>query len=679
MATGPGISKNFLKLNKMIIYHVEMFLIFIISGLLFAQIDDTTSAITDQLIENLVPEPVTNNEEFSVIDYLEDLQKEPININIADLTILQKIPELDINYARLIIQHREKYGHYFSTNELFTIKGLPKYITNNIKPFITISDPIKQNVDNIQSNTSVLNFARINLRSRISQDLRGKNDLTNEDYPGSGLKIYNRVTLQNDHGEAGILTEKDPGERSYFDFISFHLYLKNIGPLQKAVLGDFMFEFGQGLILGGLFGYSKATDAVFPTKSKENLIHPYSSTDENRYFRGIAVSSEFNEFQISVLYSNHKIDAVIDSISGEVSSLITSGYHRTNSELINHNTLNVTSMGVCGEYSYNKLFNLGVLYFTSKFNNILSGNLLYAPKGNGFNYFSTSYECLLIPTIMLSGETAYDFKSIATINSLQISFNKNFLFVTSIRNYPRNFNSLYGNSLAEQKNKVQNETGFYNGFKILTELGTINFYYDQFKFPFGSYRFPISNTGEEFMFSYTNMFNDVIYIKTKYKYENKDYLLNQDDQKSIVRRGRNDFRVSLSWKLSQSVRLNSLAEYNAIRIKEHNLTEEGILLTNSILINPIDHLKMTGAISFFRTDSFFSSVYENESNIAGLIRGKVLYGEGVKIKIYFSYSLLNILTISAQYSQITKPKELLISPIYSTLADNIVIQIEVML
>jgi hypothetical protein len=238
---------------------------------------------------------------------------------------------------------------------------------------------------------------------------------------------------------------------------------------------------------------------------------------------------------------------------------------------------------------------------------------------------------------------------------------------------------MHGNSLAEQRGKVQNETGFYNGFKLLTDFGTINFYFDQFKFPFGSYRFPISNAGEEFLFSYTNTFKTDINIKTNYKYENKDYLLNQDDQKSIVRRGRNDFRVILSWNLSKEVRLKSTVEYNAIRIKEENMTEEGILLTNSIIMNLINNLKLTGDISFFRTDSFFSSVYEYDNNIGGLVRGEVLYGEGTKINLNLSYRFFKELTISAQYSEIIKPKESLINPIYSTLTDNIILQIELLL
>jgi hypothetical protein len=663
----------------MIFFRTAMFLIFIFPRALFAQLEDSTSNISDQLIESLVSEPVTNFEEFNAMDYLEEIQKNPINLNTADITILQKIPGLDNNFAQFIIHHREKYGRFFSTSELFTIRGLPKYVINNIKPFITVSDHIKQVVDNKPVNNSIFNFAKIFFRSRISMNLNEKDDLSNNNYPGSKLKLYNRLTLSNDLGEVGILTEKDPGEKSYFDFISFHLFLRNIGPIEKAVVGDYVFEFGQGVILWGPFGFSKATDAIFPVKKRDKIIHPYMSTDENCFYRGIAVSTKYNEFQFSSFYSSHKLDASIDSISGRATSLITSGYHRTNSELTNHNSILETSWGCSVNYSLDNLFNLGILYYSSIFSKQLSGSLLYAPQGNRFNYFSTSYECFLIPTINLSGETAYDSKSIASLNTIQITFNKNFIFVSSIRSYPRYFNSIHGNSLAEQRGKVQNETGFYNGFKLLTDFGTINFYYDQFKFPFGGYRFPISNAGEEFLFSYIYTFKTDINIKTNYKYENKDYLLNQDDQKSIVRRGRNDFRIILSWDLSKEIRLKSIAEYNAIRIKADNLTEEGILLSNSVSINLINRLKLSGVISFFKTDSFFSSVYEYNNNIGGLVRGEVLYGEGTKINLYLSYKLFKELTISGQYSEIIKPKESLTNPIYSTLTDNIIFQIELLL
>jgi hypothetical protein len=197
----------------------------------------------------------------------------------------------------------------------------------------------------------------------------------------------------------------------------------------------------------------------------------------------------------------------------------------------------------------------------------------------------------------------------------------------------------------------------------VTDYGSINFYYDQFKFPFGGYRFPISNAGEEFLLNYLKAFKDNISLKANYKYENKDYLLNQDDQKTIARRGRNEIRLMLSWNISNEIKLKSSASYNVIRIREADIRDEGILLSNAIFINLIDNLRLSGEISFFKTDSYFSSVYEYDNNMEGLVRGIMLYGEGTKLNIFFSYKFWRIITISGQYKEIIKPKELLINPI----------------
>jgi hypothetical protein len=659
------------------IYKASFFFILTLAVFLHSQTDDSTSTIPNQLIENVVPEPVANNEEFNAIDYLEELQRDPINLNTADLASLMKIPGLDMNYAILIIKHREKYGPYFSINELYAIKDLPKYVLNNIKVFIAVNNPLPRFKNDKPINNSILDFTKIFFRSRISENLNDR--ALNHNAQGSKIKIYNKFSVQKGQCEAGILTEKDPGEKLYCDFISLHLSFKNVGSVEKFIMGDYITEFGQGLVFGNPYGFSKNAAVSLTNRFRETNLHTYNSTDENQFFRGLAASIIISDFHFTIFLSTHKLDASTDSVSGKISNLITTGYHQTESELSNHHSINEKIWGGTVNYFYDNSLHLGFLYCSSRFSKLFSGSSIYSPRGDKFNYVSVCYEYFPIPSINLSGETAYDTKSIALINTLQISFNKNFLFISSFRNYPRNFNSMHGRSLAEQKNKVQNEIGFYNGFKILTDFGSINFYYDQFKFPFGSYRFPISNTGEEYLCSYTNTFKEDLNLNINYKYENKDYLLNQDDQKSIARRERNDLKVILAWRISNELKLKIIINYNAIRIKDNNITERGILFGNSFLLNLTKDLKLSGVISFFQTNSFYSSVYEYDNNIEGLVRGEVLYGEGMKLKLFANFKLLNELTISAQYSEILKPKELLINPSYSTLTDNIVLQIELML
>ena len=64
------------------------------------------------------------------------------------------------------------------------------------------------------------------------------------------------------------------------DFSSYHLALYNLGIINKLVLGDYLLEFGQGLVLWSPYGLSKGADAVYPIKKRNNIIKPYTSSTD---------------------------------------------------------------------------------------------------------------------------------------------------------------------------------------------------------------------------------------------------------------------------------------------------------------------------------------------------------------------------------------------------------------
>lgn len=646
-------------------------LILIMYGIPFAQTIDTS--FSDQLVEDIIPEPGIDYQEFNEIDDLDILLNNPVNINTADINALQKIPGLDLNYSLIIIQHRDKYGQYFSPYELYSIKEIPKSIVKNILPFISIADIRNMRRDDRFTNPSVL---KLNFRTRSTYNLHDNVDTIYNKYQGSKIKLYNRLSLIYNSVEFGLATGKDPGEKSYFDFWSSYLMFKKTGPFDHIILGDFRYESGLGLILGETSGYSKTMDASNPVKKKERLIQPFNSSNENGYYRGAAFSLKNNKFQMSAFYSNQFKDASTDSTSKYITNLITSGYHRTLSEINNKNRVHEIIWGIRTEYSYNKNFNASLLFCRSYFSKPFYSNIPYSVNGNRFNDLSSSYDYQPVSTIYMNGEFAYDFNSIASLNSLQISLNKDFLFFSSIRSYPRNFISLSGHSLAEQNGKVHNETGFYNGFKLTTGYGTLIVYYDQFKFPFGLSRSSVSNSGEEFLLRYSNYFSNNTNINISYKYENKDYILNDTEQVYIGRRLRNDLRLITRVSLFGSIDIKTIIEYNSIRIMQDHLNDQGILLSNSFSICPIDYIKVSCSFSLFKTASFYSSVYEYDEYISGLVTGRVLYGEGLKLNLYLRYQVFHNVYISAQYSEMFKPKEILVNPPNSIITNNIIFQLE---
>jgi len=123
--------------------------------------------------------------------------------------------------------------------------------------------------------------------------------------------------------------------------------------------------------------------------------------------------------------------------------------------------------------------------------------------------------------------------------------------------------------------------------------------------------------------------------------------------------------------------VKTAVEYNSIRIKQNHSNEQGILLSNSVSTILCSLLNFALSVSFFKTNSYYSSVYEYEEFINGLITGRLLYGEGLKLNIFMKLQLFSNINMSAQYSETYKPKESLVNPLNSIITNNLVIQVEI--
>ena len=653
-----------------VIKHI-CFLILLLYTVLPAQILDTT--FSESLIEDILPPPENDNQVYNEIENLEEIRNHPVNINKADLNALLIVPGLDLNLALNIIQYRNGYGPFFSIYELYSIKEIPKNAVKKILPFITVSEKIIQEKNIPIDNSSA---ASIYIKSRIENHFHDRNESLSRSYSGSNIKQFNKILLRYNNYETGFITEKDPGERSYLDFWTFHFMLSDSGPFENLIIGDYRFATGQGLIEGEPFEYSKTVDAVNPVKRKEKLIQPYNSANETGYNRGLAFSLKYRDIRLTGFYSNKYIDATPDSNTEFISSLLFSGLHRTAAELNKQNIVHEIKWGMRSEYAYSNVLRCAMFLSQTDFDKQLYSVVPYSPSGHVFKDLSFSYDFNPTSPIYITGEFAYDYNSVASINSLQIPLTKDFLCFSSIRSYPRNFISLSGYSLSEHSGKVQNELGFYNGFKLMTVYGILSVYFDQFTFPSGNNRLPVSNSGNEFLIGYSNLYFDIIDLKLNYKYEDKGYLLNDDQQTYIGRRLKNDIRFTIIWNLLKDFIYKSTIEYTSIWVVLESRKEQGILIGNSIDLSLSNNLRFAWSFSFFKTNSYLSSVYDYESYTNGLLTGRVLYGDGLKQNFLLQYKLFNNIGLSIQYNEMFKPKDSIFNPAYSILANGLIIQLD---
>ncbi len=641
-------------------------ILFFLPVISFAQTD---SLQNEDILNEILNDQIEDSEDESVTDAVEFLLNNPININKADINELQKIPYVDFATAKIIIDHRNRYGAFFSTNELYSINAIPKESMSRIIPFLTVENPEgKEDIShqNVYPETSPLTNLKIILRSRMLNDLQDRKGFKTNKFNGSSHKIYNRIIARYDYNfQAGAVIEKDAGEASFADYQSFHIAAKEIGILKSLVLGDFSIEFGQGLALWSAYGFSKSSDAVYPVKKKAAGIKPYTSTDENNFFRGGAAGFELNNLSVFLFYSNNKFDANIDSAAGIILSRPIDGLHRNQNELLKKNSAREKIYGAAINYSFLNSISAGFVYYNSSFTNPFMKDEVFDLDGNEFSYSSLFYDVVSGP-FNFFGEFAFNLsdnkiKTPASINGVQISFSRDFIFAASIRNYPWNYTNLHGQGFGEQSGKTENEFGIYTGFKWRMPLGIFNFYYDQFKFPFSTFDNPLPSTGDEFLLSLSSKPIYKFETKLYFKYERKDVSINSEKNKISVKRNRQNSRIELIFELSKSIRLKGRFDYNVYRVDDANTLEDGILFYQEIKYAPVSVLNLYARVIFFNTDSFNSAVYEYENDLTGVLSNFAMYGEGMRWYLVLRWKPIKILSLSFKYSETYKPREKFLS------------------
>lgn len=654
---------------------IVLFLNLLFTHRLFGQIDSSVFS-TENVLNEMLQESEVEDENENIFELIEELSRSPIDLNSASLNELLIIPGLNLFLANLIIEHREKHGYFFSTSELNLISDLPKEIIEKIKPFVTVRNLEKEEFENqkFASNSFIDNFmfnSKINFRSRIVNDLQNRRGFSDNKYDGSRPKIYNRFLYNyKNYFDVALVTEKDAGEKSINDFTSFHFAFKDYELIKLLVVGDYTLNFGQGLALWSPFAFSKGSDAIYPAKRKGKFINPFKSTFENNFFRGTAVTIQVNDLLFSTFYSNNFWDANIDSTTAHILSTPLDGYHRTESEIRKRKSTKEIAYGFTTELRpHKKNYSAGLLYYKTKFSNPFAFESSNKLRGDNFSYISLYFD-FYYDKLNFFGESSFDEKSVASLVGFSISVSKNFSILTSIRNYPFAYKNIHGYAFGENNGATSNEVGFYTGFSLSTFLGEINFYYDQFKFPYETFNNPIPSIGNDILFDIKSKPFERMETNFRFKRKSKEVSQPQENIKQLVWETKQNFRGEITYHVSRKLRLKSRLEfinYSLNKIKD----EIGFMVFQDIRFSPNPNLSIDSRLIFFQTDSFNSVVYEYENDLRGMFSNIALYGKGTRWYILLRYELFDFISISAKYSETYKPLERTLSSGLSEIQNNI--------
>lgn len=616
-------------------------------------------------------------ETSELFEQLLDLSNNPININSSEIQRLVQLNLMNDQQYYSIVNYQKLVGKIQSVQEIQFLDGFSKEILSSIEPFIYAGEETsaKQNFGKILRNTHHQMFIRYDQIVQPKMGYKTVDEIDflqhpNNSYLGTPSKIYTKYKLHNgDAFSAGFVIEKDPGEVlfknnypisrnlllkkiSLIDFSSFHLSASNIGIIKKIVVGDYHLQFGQGLTLWSNFAFNKSSE-VGSVKRNASGIIPSTSTIENNFFRGIALTLAKGKTNLHLFYSNKNRDANAYETDekGQISSftaLQNTGFHRTVVELNDRNILNEQILGTRLSYNFSTLQLSSTAYFSKWDATLIASDQLYKK----YDFSGKNNNCIGL-------DYKWFFKNTSFYGEFSLSKNKGIAYLTGMdfhpdsysnisllyRNYEANYQNLYANAFAEGT-LSKNEKGLYLGFdNWFLPKWQIRFYADAFRFPWLKSGVDAPSKGLDYFIQINHTFSETMQLYLRYKHKNKqvnssnEYWFNE-----LVDETKESLRLDLTYKLNDEFGLKSRLEWANFR-NTSKKNENGLLIYQQVeYSSTCCPVGLVFRYTNFNTGGFESRIYTYENDVLYAFSIPSFYDIGNHFYLLINYKLSSYLS-----------------------------------
>ncbi|MFN5422295.1 MAG: ComEA family DNA-binding protein [bacterium] len=596
------------------------------------------------------------------------IHQQQININKATSEDLIRLNLLRPEQIRQFLLFRKTFGDFISMAEL---QAIPYWDLTTIKQLLQILfiDHTRQPfspVKNIKNNTGHTFIYRTG--GKLIDSL-GENSSSEQISKGTTKNKYAQLisyrfnSLENI--QLGLTVEKDAGEKSMLDHNSGYLMMSKRGAINSLIVGDYVVNMGQGLIHWQGHAFGKSSNIIQGLKQAA-LFKPHTGTDENIFHRGAAISLRKYQVELSTFMSVLKIDANIvrDPFNGRraVSSLLTSGLHRSESELADKDALKQSAVG--GRLAWNTLNGkIGVNHI--RFNYDISINKRALPYNkfaiSGDNWHNTSIDCSWSNSFgLIFGEVGIDKRSAtAMIVGMIKSFDPKFDLSLIVRNMSYNYKAIQSNSMTQQ-GEAGNEKGVFMCFNLIPSSNT-----------------RIEGFTDHYMNSWPLYYNDGVRRGQSYAIQ---YVWRPDKKNEMYIRWRSSQQTTntavepsrtnhLSYVTSNSIRLHAssmIGEMVTLRYRteiiwiknEYRDNERGSLSYAEIIIKPKwSAFSISARHTVFETDSYASRVYAYERDVLSYHAIPAHYDHGNRSYIVLHYKLNKAIQLSAKCIAMNRGKQ----------------------
>jgi hypothetical protein len=418
--------------------------------------------------------------------------EKPLCINNDEAEWLVEYKIISLYQLNKLKEYRFIYGNLLSVYELEHIDGWDFQTARKVMPLVTTElsgNGLVHKKFSFRSfrHNLVLKTGLSSERSKGYKRINGGEDsISNPFYTGTPARFALRYDLEyRNRLMMGIRMEKDPGEPFLVpdssilknlktpDLLSGYLHVKQLGPVQSIIAGNYRVSFGYGINLGGGQSGIKGRNGM---AGMANRISPQTSVSETGYFRGIAFSAGLGRISFTGFVSTQNLDGtsvLTDSTTGNpisFSSINKSGLHRSTNELSGRKTINEKVAGSFLVYRNNWL-KAGIIVLYNRFSAAVQNNSKpYAKFGlTGYDNLVGGFATTIwLPKIQFLAETSVSRnKSMAFLTGIQLTPVPGALIAIAYRKFAVDYQNWYGSGFVSS-GRNSNEMGLQ--MKVRIEL-----------------------------------------------------------------------------------------------------------------------------------------------------------------------------------------------------------------
>lgn len=608
--------------------------------------EKTVEAIIESVVENMEEE----TDVAAIVEDFYELAENPLNINAASATELSKLYLLDEIQIQNLLRYISEFGPAYSVFELNSIDGFNLEILTKIQPFIQFGEQFRVP----ESLGESLRRGRQEILARALGTLQipdgyQKRDDGSVPFEGNRFRYYTRYRFQaGDKISAGFTAEKDPGEAFFgysnkqgFDYYSGHISASVNSFFENIIVGDFLVRSGQGLVIWQGFAPGKSLNVLDVLKTGQG-VKPYTSVDENFFFRGASATLYSSRGKLSLFYSRKKVDGNIVEDEGKIhfSSLQTSGYHRTKNEADDEKSVRDANAGAIGTLNFQHL-KLGFTGLYQKFDLplIRSDQLYNRFRFRGTENVTGGLDYLFSKgRYQVFGEAAVSkSKGMAFIQGGTVYIADQLSFSALYRKFDKNYHALWANAFSESSN-TQNESGFYLGMKMLP-LKFVRFsaYSDFYQSEWIRYTTAGPAKGWDVFTQADFVFSEKFEFYVRFKNEEKEQKFKENERYVNLSEQTMKTRLHIQFQPKENLVLKTRLEhvfYNGLE------KENGFLVFQDIqLLTGEQPLSYSARLAWFNTMSYNSRIYAYENDLLYTFSIPAYFGKGFRTYLNVKYRI----------------------------------------